>query len=48
MRFKLLLWKIGLLKKDKCPYCKKELFEHYSEDSLINYDCYTKNCLFNE
>jgi hypothetical protein len=45
---KLFLWRIGLLKKDICPYCKKRLVEHYGEGSLVTYDCYTKRCKFNE
>jgi hypothetical protein len=47
--FKLFLWRIGLLKKDICPYCKKRLVEHYGEREYTRtYDCYTKRCRFNE
>jgi hypothetical protein len=50
MSFKMFLWSIGLLKENICPYCKKEMEEHYIKvDSFGNecWKCKTKDCEFN-
>jgi len=49
MNFKLLLWKLGLLKSNICPYCGAKLLEKgYLKDGFIQaYKCINKDCKFN-
>jgi len=49
MKFKTLLWILGILPLHKCPYCKTKLYEHYADAiGTVNYSCYTKGCKFEE
>jgi hypothetical protein len=50
MKSKLLLWQIGLLSEEKCPYCKKILRVSYSSKEYAEYEyfCPDKRCVFNE
>ncbi len=49
-KLKMFIWKISLGEPKNCPFCKKELYAHYSNSEFGGYiySCYTKDCKFNE
>lgn len=49
-KYRMLLWKLGMIKETECPYCRKDLVPHYDYDNegALVYTCDTKNCEFNK